>query len=450
MTASAQGSRTRLDELATLAAEAFIYGFPLVFDLQEVERFTQAGMGALAAAPLNVFSHATGLAGPRDTFVSINNDTVYSIANVDVGGGPVRLEVPDADGRYYVLQFVDAWTNNFAYVGRRATGTAAGAYLLVGPGWAGAAPDDARVIRCPTAVASIVGRWAVDGEADLPAVRALQQGLTLSPTGPGAGIPKPDPGVPEDLLFFERLRVWRQAFPPAARDRDYQRRFEPLGLLEPHSPYTDGGSERATALRAGLAAGREQLESALSAGAGPRQNGWDLTYHAFDYNLDHFEVGTLDEARWKLPDGPSRYLVRALSARGGLWGNHGYEAAYATVYVDGDGQPLDGAHRYELRFTTTPPVGAFWSVTMYDTPAFYLVENPIDRYSIGDRTPGLRYAADGSLTIVIQHDAPAEPDRAANWLPAPAGTFRPLLRMYSPADAVFDGTFALPPVTRVG
>ena len=119
------------------------------------------------------------------------------------------------------------------------------------------------------------------------------------------------------------------------------------------------------------------------------------------------------------------------------------------VYDDGDGQPLDGAHRYELRFTTTPPVGAFWSVTMYDTPDFYLVENPIDRYSIGDRTPGLRYADDGSLTIVIQHDEPSEPDRAANWLPAPAGAFRPILRMYAPEAAVFDGTYELPPITRV-
>ena len=149
MTAPVRGSQARIDELAELAAEAFIYGFPLVFDLQEVERFTRVGMGALAAAPLNVFSHATSLAGPKDTFVSINNDTIYSIANLDVSGGPVRLEVPDADGRYYVLQFVDVWTNNFAYVGRRATGTAAGSFLLVPPDWDGADPGGATVIRLP-------------------------------------------------------------------------------------------------------------------------------------------------------------------------------------------------------------------------------------------------------------------------------------------------------------
>ena len=83
--------------------------------------------------------------------------------------------------------------------------------------------------------------------------------------------------------------------------------------------------------------------------------------------------------------------------------------------------------------TPTPPVGAFWSVTMYDLPDFYLVANPIDRYSIGDRTPGLVYAEDGSLTIVMQHDQPTDDHDRANWLPTPAGPFRPILRMYEPA-----------------
>src|SRR4051794_34559580 len=104
------------EDLSLLAAEAFIYGFPLMFNLDEVERFGKDGMGSVAPTGINSFSHASTLAGPADTFVSINNDTLYSLAQVDVSGGPVRLHVPDAAGRYYVLQFVDAWTNNFAYV----------------------------------------------------------------------------------------------------------------------------------------------------------------------------------------------------------------------------------------------------------------------------------------------------------------------------------------------
>jgi hypothetical protein len=437
------------DGRVALAADAFIYGFPLVFDVQEVDRFAREGIGAVPATPFNQFGHASALAGPETKFVSVNNDTVYSIANVDASGGPVRLDVPDTAGRYYVLQFVDAWTNNFAYVGHRATGTAERSFLLVPPGWDGAAPDDVTLIRFPTAVGTIVGRWAVDGEADIPAVRELQSRLTLTPTKPGAGIPQPDLTVREELRFFEQLRVWMRAFSPAERDRVYQQRFEPLELLSSESPYRDPDSGLAAALRDGLAAGRERLESALTQASSPTQNGWDLTYHIFDYNLDFFEIGALDDPRWTLADGPERYLLRAGAARGGLWGNHGYEAAYAMVYVDADGQPLDGERRYELRFPTPPPCRAFWSVTMYDTPDFYLVENPIDRYSIGDRTPGLHTAPDDSLTIVMQRDEPSDPARRANWLPTPAGTFRPLLRVYEPDDAIFDGTYELSPITSV-
>ena len=103
-----------------------------------------------------------------------------------------------------------------------------------------------------------------------------------------------------------------------------------------------------------------------------------------------------------------------------------------------------------LRFDETPPVDAFWSITMYDLPDFYLVANAIDRYSIGDRTPGLQRAADGSLTIVIQADEPDDPEARANWLPAPPGRFRPLLRAYQPGAAILDGSYVIPAIERVG
>ena len=437
-------------DLVQLAAQAYVYGFPLVFDLEEVERFSKNGMGSVPAAPFNTFAHATQLAGPQDTFVSINNDTVYSIAQLDVSGGPVRLRVPDADGRYYVLQFVDAWTNNFAYVGHRATGTKAAAFLLAPAGWDGAHGDEDTVIHLPTHVATIVGRWAVAGDADMPAVRDLQAGLNLEATGQaGAGLPQPGSGVAEELRFFEELRVWMQAFPPADRDLAYQQQFSPLGLLDHDSPYPDPDPELEAALRDGLALGKRNLEEALTHGSSPEVNGWKLTYHVFDYNLDFFEVGALDDPAWKLENPKVRYIERALAARAGLWGNHGYEAAYAMTWDDGDGDTLDGNHSYRLRFQRTPPVEAFWSVTMYDLPEFYLVANPINRYSIGDRTPGLAYAEDGSLTIVMQHDQPADDHDRANWLPTPAGPFRPILRMYEPRAQVFDRSYELPPITRV-
>jgi hypothetical protein len=84
------------------------------------------------------------------------------------------------------------------------------------------------------------------------------------------------------------------------------------------------------------------------------------------------------------------------------------------------GQPLDSTNRYELRLEQPPPVDAFWSLTMYDVPDFYLVANPIDRYSIGDRTPGLKTADDGSVTIFMQADSPGA-GKESNWLPTPEG-----------------------------
>ena len=104
-------------------------------------------------------------------------------------------------------------------------------------------------------------------------------------------------------------------------------------------------------------------------------NGWQNSIHVFDYNLDYFELGTENEPEWKIADRKIAYITRALAARAGLWGNHGYEANYEMIYVDADNQPLDSDHCYELHLTELPPVDAFWSLTMYDAHEFYLVAN---------------------------------------------------------------------------
>jgi hypothetical protein len=169
--------------------------------------------------------------------------------------------------------------------------------------------------------------------------------------------------------------------------------------------------------------------------------------HSFDYNLDHFGPGPIDAPEWRIADRRQAYAVRAASTRGGLYGNHGYEANYEFIYVDDGGDQLTGSRRYELRLEELPPVDAFWSLTMYDVPRFLLVANPIDRYSIGDRTPGLQFADDGSLTIYLQHESPG-PEREPNWLPTPAGDFRPIMRMYQPRERVLSGDYVLPPVRR--
>ncbi|GAA2106697.1 DUF1254 domain-containing protein [Kitasatospora saccharophila] len=431
-----------------LAAEALVYGSPLVANLTMVDTIVRRGMSAIGPTPWNTFGHAAELADPASHFVSVNNDTVYSVAPLDLSAGPLLLHVPDTGGAYDVLQFIDAWTNNFAYAGRRSSGTAEQTWLVAPPGWRGTAPEGVPVITAPTAVAVIAVRNYCAGPDDLDRVRELQRQLTLTPLegGTAAGLPEPDAGVPEELLFLEKLRLWMAAFPPAAPDLEFQQRFAPIGLLDGgRSPYLDGPAEWSAALAKGLAAGRERVEAA-TLGTGDPTGEWAANLHLFDYNLDFLGPGTRDEPQWKIADRRAAYLTRAVAARTGLWGNHAYEAVYATTYNDADGVPLSGAHAYTLRFERTPPVGAFWSVTMYGTPEYLLVPNGIGRYSIGDRTPGLVYGEDGSLTLYLQHERPTAPDEAANWLPAPEGGFRPMVRMYQPQDAVLDGSYRLPAI----
>lgn len=444
------------DEASVLASQAYVFGFPLVFNLEQCIRFTTTGVGGLPGAPFNAFGHARALAGPRDTFVSVNNDTLYSIAVVDLSGGPLILSVPEARDRYHVIQFVDAWTDNFAYVGTRSTGGAAGEYLLVSPDWSEGAPEDAAVIRFPTSVGIVVGRWACAGEDDLAAVHVLQDALTLRPDAHAADAPPQPAGIPpiasgldEPIAFFEKLRLWSQAFPPAGSDVVALATYGALGLTG-STPIPDTPPELQDALSEGYSDGRSALESAVRTGQGPLVNSWALDLHAFDYNVDFFELGTVDAPDWKHDDTATRYAMRAAAARGGLWGNHGYEAAYALAYTDASGEALTGERAYCLRLDPTPPVGAFWSLTMYDVPGFHLVENEIERYSLGDRTRGIVYDDDGGLSITMSATRPSDPRDAANWLPTPAGPFRPILRMYAPGAAILEGRYAIPAIERIG
>jgi hypothetical protein len=434
-----------------IAAQTWIYGYPMVYGLGEIDKIPkgEATMFAGRAVAWNTFGYVRELIDPATEFVSPNNDTLYVIAACDVGNGPLVLDVPDVGDRYYVLQFVDAWTNNFAYVGKRATGTAAGTFLLVGPGEADVSvPENMTLIEAPTNVFVIVGRLQVNGEPDLPTVHALQDRFTLAPLDQQSapvGIPSPAAGVPDELHFWERLRLCIAAYPPPAEDAEFIAAAGTLGLLDVESPYLDPDPDLAAVLIAGAQQGDALIEGL--AGGSNDPTGWSTAKHMFDYNLDRCGLGTIDTPEWKIDDRKTAYVTRAVIARAGLWGNHGYEACYDFVWTDENGDKLDGINDYEVTFSPPPPVSAFWSLTMYSTPHFYLVANPIDRYSIGDRTAGLQYASDGSVTIYMQQQSPG-PDRESNWLPTPPAAFRPILRTYGPSEAILDDSYQLPQVRR--
>jgi hypothetical protein len=134
-----------------------------------------------------------------------------------------------------------------------------------------------------------------------------------------------------------------------------------------------------------------------------------------------------------------------------LAANTPQQTIYPIADTDRTGRTLDGADRYTIRFARgdLPPVKAFWSLTMYNA-SYFLAANPINRYAIGDRTSGLHYGADGSLTLYVQRDAPADAAARANWLPAPAGQFHLIMRLYQPTTAALTGAWKPPPIVRTG
>jgi hypothetical protein len=131
----------------------------------------------------------------------------------------------------------------------------------------------------------------------------------------------------------------------------------------------------------------------------------------------------------------------------GLGANQCEDAVYPLSIADAAGRPLLGERKYVLHFSEEelPPAAAFWSVTMYDAEGFQAA-NPIDRFAIGDRD-ALKYNADGSLDIYLQHENPGA-EKQSNWLPSPAkGTLGVTMRLYAPRPTALDGRWA-PPAVR--
>ena len=403
-------------DLVELAAEAYIYGFPLVFDLEQVQTVLEHGMGSVPAAPFNAFGHATQLAGPQDTFVSINNDTVYSIAQrrrQRRPGPPRRARHRRALLRAAVRRRLDQQLRLRRSSGDRHRGR------LVPAGPARLGRDGCRrratVIRFPTDVATIVGRWAVDGEADLPAVRGAAGALTPdADRHPGARCcPQPDPGVAEELAFFEQLRVWMQAFPPArARSRLPGSGSRRSGCSTPTRRIADPDPSWPPPARGTRRRARADGARRCTHGSSPKQNGWNADLPRLRLQPRLLRGRRARRPTWKLDDRPGSATSSGRWPRGRPVGQPRLRGRLRDGLRRRRREPARRRPRYQLRFATAPPVGAFWSVTMYDTPDFFLVANPIDRYSIGDRTPGLHTADDGSLTIFMQHDEPDRPRRA--------------------------------------
>jgi hypothetical protein len=405
------------------ATAAYVYGLAPVSIAQTTLRFPENTLISIAA-----------LTNPETrTVVLPNHDTTYTVERLQLSGGPRVLDVPDTHGRYYVIQFLDAYSNTFAYVGRRTTGTKPGSYAIVPPGYKGSLPAGVKRIQSPTNLVWVLGRTLVQDDADMPAVADLMGQYRMTPldawtTGQHANplilgsFPAQMPvEIPVGSAFFDRLGEILKSDPPPKRDACAVRAFAP-GL-------SAQASVRVAAVKAGKRIVARAEAKADRFGAA-RYNGW---LYPGPY------IGSYGR----------NYLGRAVIATAALGANTRPETVYPLAVDDSQGRPLRGRHGYTIRFPRgdLPPANAFWSVTAYDSKR-YLSPNPIDRYSVGDRTKGLRRGKDGSLTIYVQNKRP-KGAKAANWLPVPKGSFRLAMRIYEPRRSVLNGRWKPPPVLRL-
>src|SRR6516162_6437203 len=181
-TTGTQAQDVSAAEAWAIAQEAYIYFYPLVIMDVSRKHFTNIEAGKMfARGPMNTFSHARTF--PPATFrgaTHANFDTLYSVSWLDLTKEPVVISVPDTHGRYYLLQLLDMWTDSFAGVGKRTTGTGTGNFVVVGPSWLGELPQGLQRINALTPFVWVIGRTRTDGAQDYDAVHKVQDGYKLT------------------------------------------------------------------------------------------------------------------------------------------------------------------------------------------------------------------------------------------------------------------------------
>ena len=413
-----------------VAVPAAVAGYPLLEALRTCCVQTAPGAPAYGRAPFNTFGHSARPWTDRDRdIVTPANDLLYSNAWVDLREGPVLLDVPAATGRYFVVELLDVYTNNFCNLGTRNVPADGARYALLGPDTPdAAAPAGSVPLRCPTALVWVLCRVLVDGEGDVPAARGFQSGFVLTgavPAAPPASIARWQEGGDAALDFYANLARALADFPPPESERGV---YALLGNVHVRLQADGGLGDLRPAVVEGL---REA--------------------HATATALIEGHTRSVSKAAWRFSTRLGRYrsdlMLRAATAWKGLGALAADEAIYALADYDRDGAPLDGSRRYTLCFADGGdlPADAFWSISLYGADR-YFAANDIGRHALGNRS-ALERAADGSLTLEVSHARPLGPE--CNWLPAPDGPFYLILRLYHPQPQLFEGRYRFPDLEHV-
>ena len=420
-------------ETKAIAEEAFIYGLPIVMNYAVMYEYAVDKGGSQFKAPFNQIKNEARVYTYEDTaIITPNSDTPYSFLWMDLRAEPMVLTVPAVDKkRYYAVMLNDGNTYNYGYIGSRATGNGPGNYMVVGPDWKGETPPGIKKVFRSTTPFSVAGyRTQLFNSGDMPNVVKVQLGYKGQPLSAFLGKPPPPAAPSINFLpattagiktnFYEYLDAALQYVPLTPENREVRARIARIGIGAGKTfEFKDLSLEHKAAVLLGMKDGDEKVDKWLATGL-KDVNGWKIG--SFFGNQDFYK---------------GDWLMRAGAAKGGIYGNDAVEAAYPITRVDAKGELLDGSkHNYTLTFPAgqTPPVNAFWSVTMYDGKTQFLIKNPINRYLINSpMVSGMKKNRDGSLTIYIQKDSPGKA-LEANWLPAPDGPIYLAMRLYWPKE----------------
>jgi hypothetical protein len=376
----------------------------------------------------NELRHAQRLATHRNRNVVMpNNDTLYSSAWLHLKDRALLLSLPPAS-RYRSFQLLDSHTETVAVVHD-------GQFVLAGPGWSGETLG-LPTVRSTTDLNWLLGRTEVRGPSDMQGATGAQRAATLAPFDHGhPRASAPDEPVPSTFLlptelpragadFFDEVAALWSNNPPATTRARVIGWWRGLGFE----------ADRPTA----VLAWRGQLDAAAHA---IKQAGAEVRQRAA------ITLGMTRRGAWQ-HDAVGTYggddLLRAATAWRGLGALPASEALYFSLSSTVTGEPLHGARSMALVIERArlPPFDGFWSLSLYSASDYFFVANPIERYAVGEHTPGLARGDDGSVRIDISHAQPAR--GAANWLPAPDAPYLLVLRLYRPRPGALSYANLLP------
>jgi hypothetical protein len=313
------------EEARAIAKDAYIYGFPMVESYKTLYSQAVDQGGPNFKAPFNAIGNTANVFTPKDTaIITPNSDTPYSFVWMDLRTEPIVLTLPDIEPeRYYSVQLIDLFTQNFAYLGKRTTGSGGGDFLIAGPAWTGETPEGiTKVVRCETEFAYALYRTQLFGPDDLANVKRVQSGYQVRPLSaflsqdapsPASSIdwPKPDPAAMTTTPAIFRYMSFLLDFAPTdPSEVDTLARFAKIGVGA-GLPFDESklSPEMSKALQDGIADGQKEFADFKTAEIDTRK------LHSNQF------FGTRDFLK-------NNYLYRYAGAKLGIFGNSGEEAIY--------------------------------------------------------------------------------------------------------------------------